>query len=396
MALWSDDEIKAAQDYRKAGYSWAQTARALTDHFHRQFTPDAARVKINTLNADSDYSAPDATKRAYDDDGVQSSTTILKVIKGQEMTPNELLTAHGFDPDSWEITSAVNNFWKQTPDADLFQSKITVKPIVQLTLDDIKAEISKTIMPAEYDNIISTENRNLVIPLPDLHFGWTTFDDVKNMVSQLRDIIASGGYDTIVFEQLGDLFHSDFIHSTVTVAGTQLDHVDMRTAFHDALLFFDELVPLAIECANNVKIKSVFGNHSGDLEYAFLYTLAAKYPQVDVDNDDDNPASDWRCAYQLGHVGIMLAHGDVAKGKLTGLFPTEYKDIWYNSKTTEIHSGHYHTEKFSDKDGIMWRQLGTAKPNDPYEIKQGFTSGKRLMYAFVYDDERLRCTYEIR
>jgi len=40
-------------------------------------------------------------------------------------------------------------------------------------------------------------------------------------------------------------------------------------------------------------------------------------------------------------------------------------------------------------------KLGTPKPNDPYEIKNGFTTGKHLLYAFVYDDERLRCTYEL-
>ena len=28
-------------------------------------------------------------------------------------------------------------------------------------------------------------------------------------------------------------------------------------------------------------------------------------------------------------------------------------------------------------------RLGTAKPNDPYEIKNGFTTGKHLLYAFV-------------
>lgn len=394
--LWTQEEIEAAEKCRQAGYTWTQVARMMSDQFHRQYSGDAVRIKLNRLHAASEYSAPDATKREYDDDGVQSSTTILKVVKGHEITPDELLQAHGFDAKSWEVTSATNNYWKQTPEADLYQSKIKVRPVARLTLDEMKAELTKAIMPITYDPIVTRRDRNLVIPLPDLHFGWTTFEDVKHMVKQLQDIIADGGFDTIVFEQLGDLFHSDFIHSTLTVAGTQLDHANMRQAFHDALQFFDELIPLAIECSHHVMLKSVFGNHSGDLEYAFLYALAAKYPQCDVDNDDGNPASDWRTAFMVGHVGIMLAHGDVAKSRLTGLFPTEYKDIWCQAKSTEIHSGHYHSERFADKDGIMWRQLGTPKPVDPYEVKQGFTEGKRLMYAFVYDDTRLRCTYEIR
>ena len=43
-----------------------------------------------------------------------------------------------------------------------------------------------------------------------------------------------------------------------------------------------------------------------------------------------------------------------------------------------------------------WRDL-TMFPQqfDYYEVKNGFTNGKHLLYAFVYDDERLREMYEL-
>jgi hypothetical protein len=311
--------------------------------------------------------------------------------------PRTLMELCGYDPDKFEMVLGDYKVYEQhsTEDGTVpqYSIHIRVKPKQGLSISEMAEAFNDKIIPVNY-GMKKSGDRNLVIPLPDLHFGWTTFADLKDMVSQLREIIMDG-YNEIVIEQLGDLFHSDQIHATQTVRGTQLDHANMRQAFHDAVKLFDQIVPLTIEYSNRVSIKSVYGNHSGDLEYAFLYALIERYPQVHVDLNDSNPATDWRCAYLLGHVGIMLAHGDVAKDKLTGLFPFEYKKIFNMAKTYELHSGHYHSERFKDDRGIMWRQLGTAKPNDPYEIKNGFTTGKHLLYAFVYDDTRLRCTYEL-
>lgn len=66
------------------------------------------------------------------------------------------------------------------------------------------------------------------------------------------------GYNEIVIEQLGDLFHSDQIHVTQTVRGTQLDHANMRQAFHDAVKLFDQIIPLAIEYSNHVSMTAIW------------------------------------------------------------------------------------------------------------------------------------------
>lgn len=384
---WSEKQFKKAKELVNAGLTSREVANKLNKQFNTAYTIANVRRQLNRKGI---Y----FRKIGFNEDGVQSNTTIIKTATGTEMTPEYVLKAHGYDPHTWEIESNISNFWKQTEGTTSYQSKITVKPkTAGLELSDMQELFNQNVNPI----ILKRGNfgkNNLVIPLPDLHFGWTTYDDLKDKLQQLQSIIVNG-YDNIVIEQLGDLFHSDQIHSSQTVKGTLLDHVDMRQAFKDAVRFFNGLIPLCIQNAQHVYIKSVFGNHSGDLEYAFLFALQAKFPQVDIDFNDANAASDWRMAYQLGHVGIMLAHGDVANNKLVGLFPNEYKKIWCDSATTELHSGHFHTERFKDTQGVMWRQLGTPKPNDPYEIKNGFTDGKHLMYAFVYDDKRLRITYEL-
>lgn len=383
---WTDDKVKQLIELRDQELTSTEIAEKLTAEYQTHITGAAVRRALNRRGLF-------IKKVGFNEDGVQSNTTIVKTVNGEKMTPKFMLDAHGYDHRYWEIMSSTDNVWKQTQDTTSYQSKITVRPKVGLSSEDF-SEIANEIEPTTIDRKEVDSERNLVVPLPDMHFGWTTYDDVADKVQQIRRTIKNG-YDNIVVAQLGDLFHSDQVHSSQTVSGTLLDHVNMRQAFKDAMQLFADILPLALTHANHVMIKSVFGNHSGDLEYSFLYALQAKYPQVEIDFNDDNPATDWRTAFRLGHVGFMLAHGDVARNKLVGLFPTEYKEIWYLSKTAELMTGHYHSERFKDDQGIMWRQLGTPKPHDPYEIKNGFTSSKKVMYLFEYDDERLRCTYEL-
>ncbi|WP_277754891.1 GcrA family cell cycle regulator [Lacticaseibacillus rhamnosus] len=352
---WTDEQIGDIRKLASEGFTRRETADKLGISY------DALQGKARRLGiefqkpAKNEYdsaktdrnSKPVDRKVALNADGSQTVTALMRLKHEPNKDPRTLMELCGYDPDKFEMVLGDYKVYEQhsTEDGTVpqYSIHIRVKPKQGLSINEMAEAFNDKIIPVNY-GMKKSGDRNLVIPLPDLHFGWTTFADLKDMVSQLREII---------------------------------------------------MIPLAIEYSNRVSIKSVFGNHSGDLEYAFLYALIDRYPQVHVDLNDSNPATDWRCAYLLGHVGIMLAHGDVAKDKLTGLFPFEYKKIFNMAKTYELHSGHYHSERFKDDRGIMWRQLGTAKPNDPYEIKNGFTTGKHLLYAFVYDDERLRCTYEL-
>ena len=109
-------------------------------------------------------------KRHWNADGVQTSTTILKVVKGQYMTPDDVIRAHGYDPKQWKLVSNISNFWKQSEQTTSFQSKITVKPRVGLSRKEISG-IAKDIKPHVYSLSKDLHANNLVIPLPDLHFG---------------------------------------------------------------------------------------------------------------------------------------------------------------------------------------------------------------------------------
>ena len=420
MKLWSKDRVQEAVYLLSQGYSTQEVADQLNSRYGTDFSRDAIRIKVNrsgySINGkpkDSkqeykqEFKQEDPTDDGYPNDKKQ---TIKTTSNGdsevdveclfntkRKFTPDELLELAGLSTADFTLKQVKGSKWSVVTTKYgrkwNFYASVVATPNTA-SLDDMVAEINKSVKPIEVEHDEQDEVTNLVLPFPDMHFGWTTYADIRNKITQIQEIIEKN-YDTIVIEQLGDLFHSDQMHSSQTVRGTILDDVNMRDAFRYASQMFSDIIPLALKHANHVRYYTVFGNHSGDLEYAYALALKARYPQVEFHLGDEQPQTDWRCAYQLGHVGIMLCHGDVAKNQISGLFPNEYKHIWADTETHEIMSGHFHSEKFRDANGIMWRQLGTAKPNDPYEIKNGFTSSKKVMYAFAYDDTRMRIMYEL-
>ena len=222
-----------------------------------------------------------------------------------------------------------------------------------------------------------------------MHFGITTMLDVKGHLDRLLELI-NKGYKTIVIEQLGDLFHSSQMWSSQTLKGTLLDEVNMVQAVEDAKQFFDVLVTAALQNSTTLHIKQMAGNHSANLEYMFMEYLKAKYPQVVIKNNIK-----FRDAYLLDNVGIMLAHGDLAPKNLPMLMANEFGGVWSLSHSREIHKGHFHNEKTVDNGGVISRQLGTVKPNDKYEIMNGWTLSKKELYALEYDSDKLVAEWHV-
>lgn len=325
-------------------------------------------------------------------DGTQTSTTTVQMTEEQAKDPKFVLRAHGFDADKWEILSVKNNFWQQNSQEsgliDLYQSKISVKPISgKITVDDIVKLFENEVKPVELKLQNEQNVNNLVLPLADIHFGITKIADLEIHLHKIIPILKKG-YNVFVIEQLGDLFHSSQMWSTQTMRGTILDEVDMVQAVEDAKTLFD--IILKNVSASKIVIKQIAGNHSGNMEYMFMEYLKAKYPDVEIDNNIK-----YRDAYLLGNIGIMMAHGDFAKKGLVSLFPNEFKKVWGSANQTYLHTGHYHTQKTTDEGGVIWNQFGTMKPNDKYEISNGWTLSKKSMYLIEYTQDELFAEYYV-
>lgn len=402
---WTDEHKNRVTELGKQGLSSSKIAQKLFDEFGVNLSRRTVSRYLSTGHTSSRYDklkkntskvkdVKRGTEIVINKDGSTTSSTTMQMTEEQAKDPEFVLRAHGFNPDDWDIVSARNNFWQQNSQEngliDLYQSKITVKPKVadELTPQDIANLFKKDIIPYKVKQT-SHNAHNLVVPLPDMHFGITTLEDVKSHLDKLLGIL-NKGYKTIVIEQLGDLFHSSQMWSSQTMRGTMLDEVDMVQAIEDAKQFFDILVLACLNNSTSVYIKQMAGNHSGNMEYVFMEYLKAKYPQVVIKNNIK-----YRDAYLLDNVGIMIAHGDLAPKNLPMLMANEFGGVWSLSHSKEIHKGHFHKEKTVDEGGVISRQLGTVKPNDKYEIMNGWTLSKKELYALEYDSDKLVAEWHV-
>lgn len=396
---WTDEYKELVSSLYEQGLS----TRQVVNYFFDNYGLNVSRRSVQRYRKGATHTPVKETKIkdvqrgteiVLNKDGSQSSSTTLQMTSEQAKDPDFVLRAHGFDPTEWDIISARNNFWQQNSQEngliDLYQSKITVKPKSddELKTQDIANLFKADIKPYTIKQVVR-DTHNLVVPLPDLHFGITTMLDVKGHLDSLLELI-NKGYKTIVIEQLGDLFHSSQMWSSQTLKGTLLDEVNMVQAVEDAKQFFDVLVTAALQNSTTLHIKQMAGNHSGNMEYMFMEYLKAKYPQVVIKNNIQ-----FRDAYLLDNVGIMLAHGDLAPKNLPMLFANEFGGAWSLSHSREIHKGHFHKEKTVDEGGVISRQLGTVKPNDNYEIMNGWTLSKKELYALEYDSDKLVAEWHV-
>ncbi|WP_270235281.1 metallophosphoesterase [Lacticaseibacillus suilingensis] len=375
--FWTDKQINQLRQLASNGLTKREAADQLG------VTYDSLRKKARRVGVS--FADPEPVE--YDADGTQSSETIIKVVRGQQLSPDDILRAHGYDPKQWKIARATSNFWKQTPTATLYQSKIQLVPASGISPEELSAILNGTVEPVTVPTDRYGE-RNLIVPLYDLHFGITTLLQLTPTLNNIIDTIQHG-YQHIVIILGGDTLHSDYMNATMTVKGTQLDHVDTVRAWQEAKQFTGAIIEAALANSKHVTLYAIGGNHDFDMQWAFVDGLADRYPQLSVHN-----TTEYRQAFRLGHVGILIAHGDMALRKLPMLFATEYPEIWSNSSWREVLYGHFHHEVVNDDSGVIIRQLGTPKPSDNYEKKNGYTMSSRSLKLFEYDDSRLRVTYD--
>ena len=375
--------------------NWKAFALSMCQMFNKPFTPEKVRSywRMNVRNSGGMIEPNYSETVEILSNGSVKSDKLIELSLEQAKDQQYILEAHGFDAKEWEVVSAKSSQWnhqnKELGTSTMYSSKVTVKPRKKDALNehDVLRELARDIKPVIIPTNYTGEN-NLVIGLADLHFGITQLSDTLAKLDDIKSIIQNG-YKQIVIEHLGDLFHSSQMKTSQTLKGTILDDVDMVKAIEDAKTFFDVIITEALQYSKKVSVEHASGNHSDNMEYMFLVYLEAKYPDVKV-----NYHNEYRTAYMIDNVGIMVAHGDNAKNKLPQLFATEYKMIWSLSETMEIHTGHRHSFE-KDYDGVILRQFGTIKPNDAYEVRNGWTSNRKVIQMIEYDQDRCKVIYEV-
>lgn len=398
--------FKWTSEYRalvKRLYEQGMNTRQVIDYFYDHYGLNVSRRSVQRYRKGATHTPVKETKIkdvqrgteiVLNKDGSQSSSTTLQMTSEQAKDPDFVLRAHGFDPSEWDIISARNNFWQQNSQEsgliDLYQSKITVKPRVRvLSIDNVLSTFNREIKPVKVHNVTKGHN-SILIPLFDMHFGITRIDKLQGHLQQIAKILKSGHKNVEIIIG-GDVLHSDFITKSQTSSNTQLDLVKTIRALNEAEEFFSSLIELSLKYSGNVEVKAVSGNHDTDSQYMFVWGLSKKFPQVVFENVPNTE----RLAFQFDKIGVMVAHGNLALKRLPMLFANEYSEIWSSSTYRLIASGHFHTEKLQDVDGVVMHQFGTVKPNDPYEVANGYTTGRKHLQLLEFGKERLLATYEV-
>lgn len=354
-----------------------------------------ASVKHYRQRHITDIKIEDSKEVTTEANGTQTATILMRLKHEPDKSPRTMLALTGYDPDKFDLISSQYKVYEQhsTEDGTIPQYSITVKvkPKSDISISELSGIINRDIKQKLLERTSGALKRMLVVPLYDLHFGINSYDNMKPYLEKIQAIIYSNSLQKIVIELGGDLLHSDYLKTTKTVNGTQLDHVDSRQAWEDAAQFIKNIIEPAIENSVVTELRAIGGNHDFDMQWAFVEMIKARYPQLDV----FNPGS-YRQVFTYGQVAIMMAHGDTAKAKLSQLFANEYPAEWSSSVWRETHWGHFHTETVKDDGGTIQRQFGTPKPADGYEIKNGYTMNQHVLKVLEYDENGLSAEYTLK
>ena len=322
-------------------------------------------------------------------DGSQRSDRLLEMSEAQAKNPTYLLEAHGFCPAEWELVSAKNNIWNvysKSADGDghdvstLYASKITVKPLTsRFDLAEV-IEAVKSVEPRTYQTV-ATAPGLLEIPLMDAHFGACPdgcYDDTAARILQEIEF----AWEHIVFAIGSDLFHNDNFRST-TAKGTVVDETDFPRAWQQAFEFYETLIGMAIQHAEEVHLYYIKGNHDESMSWAFCHLLAQRFPQVTCDLTITE-----RKVHRYENIAVGWTHGDKAVKDFDRIFLAEFPDF-ATASVKEVHTGHTHHEVAKDRFGVMVRTLSTGNPADKWHTDNGYVGANRRFQLFQYTETAL-------
>lgn len=335
-----------------------------------------------------------STKNA---DGTYTSDKLIEMCEAEMKDDVFLLNAHGFDPDRWIIVWAKSNRW-HGPTKDgrqiLYQSKITVKvkAIEDITIEDIgnmfkKKEFS---LPTIKKIAYSPSDEVLEVCITDLHFGSdANHEPEKRFQLAIDDVIERIGnrkFDKIILAVLGDIFHYDGTNKTTT-SGTVVS-----TNGQSAYEVYDLGLSTMLEAVQKflpispVEIVFVPGNHDRMSGYTLIKAIEAYYKDVKEITVDSGHSP--RKFQKIGVNLVGWMHGDIPKARASNWLQIDARNVWGETKYSEIHSGNFHSQHGKEEGGVVLRYIPGLTDIDQWHNNNGFVGAVRAMVSFVWDKEK--------
>jgi hypothetical protein len=336
-------------------------------------------------------------------DGSQTSDIFVTMTKEQSKDTKFLLKAHGYDPKIWQIVSARNNAWNSYSKKDgiqtLYSTKIIVKPLTDITLEEIEEHFNKmqsTYKYKEYEYKENHSNKMLEINISDLHFGklgWSgeigeNFDHKiarKRLLNAISDIIKRTKYiqfEKIILPTGNDFFNFDTIAGTTTLGTAQDNDLRWSKLFLKGTELYIEIVDMLKEIAP-VEIFYVAGNHDKMTSYYLINYLNAWYRKEDNVNVDISPMT--RKYIKYGNSLIGFAHGNTEKKRIDGIMQVEAREDWGKTKFHEWHLSHLHSEHVREDKGIIIRNISSLTGSDAWHYESGYVGAIKKLPCFIWD-----------
>ena len=395
--------------------------RSRVDRYIKKNYKRLASDVFDTNVADSkDSDTPtSASYVEYKSDGSVAFDRIIALQQGQDLTPTNILTAHGLDPSKWELVSCKNNYWQQQKKGGqlltLYQSKITAKPIKDaVSIEDIKehfAELQCRYKPRTSSYTKSSGRHYLYeVNIADLHLGKLAFEDetgdaynteiakdrffkVIDDECERLDKIKSE-IDQIVFVWTNDFFNSDGISGSTT-GGTPQDNDAKWTKL---FLTGCEILVTAIDILSQyapVKTFYIASNHSRQVDFYATCYLEAWFRNNDNVDIDVNLKPRYYIHYGTNLLGFAHSYYE-KKQNLPHLMSVECSKEWGESTYREYHLAHYHSEKVEENGGVIFRWLPSVTGADAWHTDCGYVGAVKRSYSFLYDKNlglvQINCT----
>ncbi len=350
----------------------------------------------------------------YKSDGSVTFEGIIKLMDGESITPEIIMKAHNLSPTKWDVMAYRTNFWQAQSKGGnkilLYQSKITVKPkeVPEITLDEIDKyfeykEYSKDKLPIECFNY--DENGEILeIDLADPHVGLLSWrkesgSDYDLKIAKQRffwcinDIVRrceGMKLKKIVLVGLGDVLHVDN-NEQKTTNGTfqqtdgRLEKITecAEDMLIDGITILGRLAP--------IEFLHLCGNHDRLTGYMLARSVknAFNYDKNVTFDISPDPIKNKVFGVSL----VVFHHGDLPR-KNTGDLPINFaREHISETKFTEVHCGHYHSEETKVIGGVRVRYLPTIAASSYWEHQQGYNSDKAVVCYLWNEKTGLRGTW---
>jgi len=410
---WTDVEAMFAAEARAGGHSYAQIADEMIRRFEvirtEQSVKDSFRrnekVRAHFLGSAK------GTEEVGHGTLTQGDFGPVGTVKANRPhSESEMADLFDINTDKFYAHDIITNQWAKFWQTKIFWRLNLAEAIVHENFDElIKALKAKSVRNFDIDfgkpeGVLSYKMR--MIHVPDAHHGalswgpetgadWDLGISVANhndAYHTLLDGCAAGQYkDRLICYVLGhDLFHYDRMEGgkvATTFKGTPQDSDGRwQKMFNSVAEMAATQIQYTLDRGHPMHVIVRPGNHDTQTTYYLGKLLEARFWNDNRVDFDVRPVP--MQDYQFGRNGFVHLHGDKhGKGKMEKNVKDEFRELWAQSTTFEVHAGHLHHEYVRDESGLLVRGMRALTLNDAWHADAGYGS-TRGAQAFDYDYER--------